>query len=60
MRMHCAEANKQEEVVEMAEEKKGQTEVFDSFESNVQNEISVDEAKAQEAEAKEVRAAEGE
>lgn len=42
-----------------AEEKIGKTEVFDSFESNVQNEISDAKAKAQEAVAEKVRAAEG-
>lgn len=53
-------ASELEEVVEMAtEEKIGQTEVFDSFESNVQNKISEPKAKAQEAVAEKVRAAEG-
>lgn len=42
------------------EEKLGKEEVFDSFESNVQEDISVDKAKAQEAEAEKDRAAEGE
>lgn len=44
----------------MAEEKKGESIEFDSFESNVEESISVDEAKAQEAEAEAARAAEGE
>lgn len=38
----------------------GQNEVFDAEHSNIQEEISVDKAKAQEAEAEKVREAEGE
>lgn len=44
----------------MTEEKMGENEVFDSFESNVQESISVEEAKKQEAAAEAARAAEGE
>lgn len=41
------------------DEKMGENEVFDSFMSNVQEEISVDEAKKQEAEAEKIREEEG-
>lgn len=39
----------------MDKEVKGETEVFDSFESNTQEEISVDKAKEQEKVAEELR-----
>ena len=39
-----------------SKEKKGTEEVFESFQSNVCSDISVDKAKAQEAEAEKARA----
>lgn len=47
-------------VIIMTEEKMGENEVFESYESEVQESISVEEAKKQEAEAEAARAAEGE
>lgn len=44
----------------MTKEVLGENEVFDSYQSNVEESISVDEAKAQEKVAEEVRAEEGE
>lgn len=45
-------------VVAMTEEKKGENEVFESYESDIEESISVDEAKAQEAKAEELRSEE--
>ena len=44
----------------MTKEVMGDNEVFDSYQSNIEESISVEEAKAQEKVAEEIRAEEGE